>query len=274
MSKPKLVLIGEVHPAGLEDILKDIGILSVKVKTGKAGARYVVDRTKNIERAKKAIRLIAREVDKKEVKILRKEKIKRLFLEMPDDKGYVRAFERLRRTGDFKKVKEELRVLDENMWHEELNLTEKMVKTSEFRKSLEKHFLESLRSVKQKGHVRNIFSLSKITVSHRAEITDIYPVDDIQSWRENCSLSYLLYGIPYNRELKELERGILQRIYALNKKREAKMAQYVREKFIEGSALIVGLNHLPGIRERLKSNFKIKEYRVGEDVERKLEELM
>ena len=290
--KPKLVLIGEVHAHHMEEIFEMEGIIPKKIKRSGAGLRSVVDRSdkSKASMAKEAIQLINR-IPKREVEILKKEKIKRLFLEVPDGREYVMVFKELSRTNDFRRLKERLYKLEKKQENMKIRLVKELLKKFGLSELINECFLKLIGKKGDAKKVQKIFSLYHITIARRAGINDICPVDDWKAERELLALWELFNEVlnveeramehiaklplgdqeklqeaeRVEKELEWLREEITKRIQELNRKREEKIAQNVRKKFVGGGAMIVGLAHLQEIKRMLKKDFEIKEYEVGEN---------
>ena len=283
MSKPKLVLIGEVHPIGLEGDFED---LILKKLVGKR-PRAVVDKSKNFERTKKAIKLINDEILKKEVGILRKHGIRRLFLELPDSKGYQRVFEEFRKEGNYSRLKKELRALELERSRSSVKLAIKIIERDKscggINPSLRIYLIAALTGYLTRAVSKEDTYVFKLypTIFYRTGIRDVCPIEDARSSKKAASLVEIIFKLvdvmdeyeAWRSDADALGREMRRKLDMLSKEREERMAQKIRKMFIDGSAAIVGSYHLSNLKKLLATDFDIVEYEVGQDATKKLEKL-
>lgn len=289
MAKPVLVIIGEVHAHVIARMMMADGRMSLALKESGGRSRIVADRTQGYESTKRMIRLINEQIPKQEMKILRSEKIVRLFREEPVTDERKKAYAEFRKTHDIKRLKASIRDDDGRMTRQAVEDAKKLVPDLKLwqpvRYALEQYFKEDAEE-----NVPPLFSLSTIGAAYKAGVFDIVPAEDGRPYMEAGAIIELLYILAHvtgqlseiymgakisNQERNSLLSGlqkesqrlglILQdKLYALDNDRERSVCRNIAKDYIPGSALLCGLDHIEPLKKLLSRNFEVKVYKVGE----------
>jgi hypothetical protein len=287
--KPVLVIIGEVHAHVVARMLMADGRMVLALKESGGRNMLVADRSQGYERTKRAIRLINEEIPKQETKILRNEKIMRLFREEPETDERKNAYAEYRETHDIKRLRASLRNDDGRMTRQAVEDAKKLVPELKLwppvQYALEQYFKEDWQE-----NVPPFFSLSTVNAAYKAGVFDIVPAEDARQYREAGEIVELLYLLAHvterlsvtymgakvsNREKNSLLSGlqkesqrlglILQdKLYALDNEREKAVCRNIAKNYIPGSALLCGLDHVEPMKKLLSRNFEVRVYKVGE----------
>jgi len=292
-NKPVLVIIGEVHLNPIQAKLIQSGKLSVKVKEAHGVKRYVADIGAGGEETRESIRRLIEETMNRDIRVLKDEKITRLFLEEPASKGRKMAYSRYMKTHDIKGLKSALRMEREKENARSFELVKRFLHDSGIPKPIFDACM-GCHKKKEKWGAYPVFDLPHANIAHKAGVFDIHPDEDE---REFVEIAYLLEAeallfsasrylemgwIPFQEmdgkshaeALKEPEKiqketshllsSIRERFDSHSPLREKSVCQAVTDNYIPGSAVVCGMDHVKPLKDRLSKDFEVKVYRIGE----------
>jgi len=288
MTKPLLVIIGEFHEYAAERMLIDAKKLKVK-PAADGRKKLLVDRSSDYESTKKSIRLLNEDILKKEVRILRDEKVTRVFREEEASESLKGIYARYRKDHDLKKLRQELRADGDK--------TNAILHAEAKKMLLDLQPWAPIRNgiIQMYEHGRAskfppLFSLNAVNVAYKAGIFDIVPVEDESIFLRASAFSQAIMAlqtlvngladaldktgmsekeqdatmekllIEYKRLLKTLDAGLS----FFDSAREKAVARNIRDNFVPGSAIICGMDHAEPLSRMLSKDFEIKRYKAGE----------
>jgi len=287
--KPYLVIIGETHIAAIERALISRRQLMIKQKTRKSGERRLIfdassGRTR--ENVKKINQLI-----KKEVEILRKEKITTLFLERGVTQERKEIYARYKKDHNVKQTKESMRrERKERMNTTDYKMLKRMLSDLAMSDSLRKAVLSYYKSKKaEPNYIPFIFADIHLNVAHKAGIYNLMDTEDnrlhvqavvcdflydtfchnLKDLKAHIKSSIELPYIEKSMLMLEIERLIetipraLDTIWTdLHEPRDISICKAILKNHTPRSALICGSAHLESIKKLLSKKFELKTYNV------------
>jgi len=289
--KPRFVLIGEAHPSNLEMMLRLNWIFpNVMAEYRAASGVKMRHHLKELSSLGKYSLKSLTSIIKEQTDILKKEGIRRLFIEEPHNQRRVRIFEGYRKDHDFKRLRAEH--MDASI-EDELELNIKCCRTiasSNVISGYVKRAYYSFFPTKKKDMGPMVFSTSHCAVAYRAGISDILPVDPS---RDALFLDYLhclflsgrLFDVAakITREFPGQTMQAMKELcafsYAIEKlaegngvfaeKRDLGMYSLIRETNEKDghrvpSALICGNEHAEALKSSLSETYDVKVYRTGQ----------
>ena len=293
--KPVFVIIGEVHPISMEGSLKAAGILALfledRMVDGKRRKRvHASQQPLEKELNKRFLRAINRLLNT-QARILKKEGIERLFVEMPCDKDRKEIYARYRETHDLKQLQSALREEFANYLVRINKRSRKIVSKWELDPLIKETYLSDHRLEGPEDAGSAVFALSHVTVAHRAEIFDIIPIDiesrdllEIECWANiKNSLPMLKINMLRSDISKDMQRKIISQcnkfskialknmnsaILEHNLRRERGMYEHIMGNCKQDagqipSALICGAGHVELFKALLSQHFEVRMYSTG-----------
>jgi len=295
MEKPILILIGEAHPSGIEQLMAIKGLLHARAKGFEGWKKLVVDRSSCLKGSKESIRSINEEIIKKEAGILKKEKIRRLLLERPSSPEAKRLYAEFRETHDLKRLRAGLRRENERLNADTIRDIKGFFQEVGLPAPLLEAFAEKY-GARLEDNIQPMFALSHVAAAYTAGIFDIVPLDDEDMFRQagmlpdamyllEGALRSFLHGHPdggRGRDGKGIRGQVRdeylrvaaiadKRIARVDIAREKAMCRNIVENYVPGCALLCGLDHLKPLEKELSRRFALRIYRVGERLFRSLE---
>jgi len=286
--KPVLVIIGEVHAHVVARMMVAHGMINLALKESGGKKRLVADRSRGYEGTKAAMRQINEGIPKEEMKILRSERIARLFCEEPRTEDRKKAYSDFRKTHDLKRLRARLREDNGRMTRQAVEDAKKIVPELKLwppvRYALEQYFKKEVQE-----DVPPLFPFSAVNAACKAGVFDIMPVEGGGQYRKAGAIAELLYllahvmgqlgGIYANAPVDEigkrellsglrqeagrLGRVLNERLLALDTAREREISRNIRENYIPGSALLCGMDHVGPLKRLLSKRFEIRAYGIG-----------
>ena len=287
--KPKIVIIGEVHPYAIENKLIAEGKLRVKIKTVNGRKRLVADIFADKGETKAGIQKINNRIIKEEVRILKKERITRLFTEEEDTKKKKLIYSRFRQKKDLKLLKSELRRENERAKIQVRETAKRFLAEIGTWPPVLKGFEHQFQvAAAERGS--GLFSLTLINVAHKAGIYDIIPVEEERCFEQAGAIAEVILSIKdvaswltaayskadisereketilnsIKRSINDISRIAGERLLSIDDAREKNVCRNITENYVLGSALICGMDHVDHLEELLSKKFDVKTYRVGE----------
>jgi len=277
MNGQRIVIIGEDHPNMLEHVLVKKGELNVKLDP--LTKRYVVDRSADYDKTKNWIKRINKEIIQEERKILRKEKIARLFIEDSASLEKKGIYSIYKGTHDLTKLRFGLRHANVaeglQIFYAAKKLLERMKMEDWLRKDLSKGISCEIKRYEKhpESFLANalMFGLAHAVFAHNEGVYDIIPMDPEEQRKESIALQLIrdlcrrVEFEFYAPGLKTVYGGINARLGSMKEQREELMCKIISEAYVPGSAVICGNDHAINLGRLLsEAGFDVKPYRVGE----------
>ncbi len=287
--KPAFVIIGEAHPSSIEYLLILQGRLKVRMKEAGGIRRTVVDRSAGRE-TKKSILRIRDEIIRKEVEILKKSGIRRLLIEKPASQEMKRLYAEFKKTHDLKLLQIGLRRETHRLNAQTIQDIKDLFVKVDLWQPLHERMQKEYEMISQ-GSTQPMFTLSHVSVAHKAGIWDIIPIDDEQGYRQAGALPDAMYLLGdtvqefcqsstarsvkdslmhAKQEYLRIAGMVDKRLERIHEKREKAIARNIRENYTQNSALICGLEHLEPLKRMLSADFGFHEHTVGSELYKSL----
>ncbi len=286
MSKrPVFIIIGEVHPTGMEALLTNAGIISTydvqRKINGKTRTRERTSKEPSKRASSKKYLRFINGLLNEQAEILKKEGIERLFVEEPATKSGKAIFARYKKTRAFKQLQSACREDLVKSLINSNNRAKRIISGSglcqEAKEAYNWYFEEPPETMRSK-----LFALSYLTVAHRAKIYDVIPVDSLQESLEECSARILTCTPDVSRDV--VQHGIASQLIRFskilgknqgdmqefNRRREAVMYKNIMDVCRgDGAwvpiALICGDGHVKPLKKLLSKHFEVRTYHTGEE---------
>ncbi len=265
------------------------GRISLALKESSGRKMLVADKSHGYESTKAAIRRINEEIPKQELKLLRAERIVRLFCEEAGTAERKKAYAGFRETHDIKRLRARLREDNSRMTRQAIEDAKNNIPGLKLWPPLLYAVEKYLKGDWQEA-VPPLFSLSTVNAAYKAGVFDIVPIEDSGYYRKAGAIAELLYllehvmgqlgGIYANAPVDEIERRDLlsglqqeagrlgrvlnERLLALDPAREREICRNIAKDYVPGSGLLCGLDHVEPLKKLLSRNFEVKVYKVGE----------